>query len=442
MVKYLDYLAPLSATVKAPMLAALILVCQLAPAHAAPKNIIVMIGDGMGQAHLSAYRHFQADGFGNAVRPTIFDQLLVGMSGTHPEGDNIITDSAAAGTALATGHKTCSQFVSLSCAGEPLRTVLQKAKAGQMRTGIVVSSQVTHATPAAYFAHEKSRHAQESIADQLVDNKVGDQLPVDVIFGGGTRYLIRQDRNLVEELKAAGYGYADSWQTLGQLQQSPALALLAAAGLPSALNNPVENPLAKLTEKALQLLRAGTEEDGGFFLMVEGSQIDWCGHANDIACTLAEMHDFAMAVQVAKAFVDEHPDTLLLVTSDHETGGLSLGDGQRGWRSDVLRGVQVTTARLADELAASDQWEELWLDRTGMTLSKTERKKLQAAREDNDDLLRAVRTLINRRSHTGWTSDGHTAVDVPVMAYGKNYERFRGYLDNAEIGRRLMDLIP
>lgn len=432
----------LLATRKSPVLATLLLACQLIPAHATPKNIIVMIGDGMGQSHLSAYRHFQAEGFGDAVRPTIFDQLFVGMSGTHPLGDNIITDSAAAATALATGHKTCNQFVSLSCAGEPLRTVLQKAKAGQMRTGIVVSSQVTHATPAAYYAHEKSRHAQEAIADQLVDNTVGDQLPVDVIFGGGTQYLIRQDRNLVEELQAAGYSYADSWQALQQLKRPPAVALLAAAGLPSALNNPVEKPLAKLTEKALFLLASDTEEKG-FFLMVEGSQIDWCSHANDIACTLAEMHDFALAVQVAKAFVDQHPNTLLVVTSDHETGGLSLGDGQRSWRADVLRGVKVTASRLADELQASDDWQALWSERTGIKLSKAERAQLKEARAaSKDELALVVSALINRRSHTGWTSDGHTAVDVPVMAYGKDHERFRGYLDNAEIGRRIMDLIP
>jgi alkaline phosphatase len=382
------------------------------------------------------------DSTDDAQRPTVFDQLLTGMSGTHPDDDTIVTDSAAGATALATGHKTCNRFVALSCAGKPLQTLFQKAKAHQMRTGIVVSSQVNHATPAAYYAHHQSRQAYDAIANQLLDNTVGKQLPVDVIFGGGTRYLVREDRNLVQELKAAGYAYADTWTAVEQLVRAPALALLAEVALPSALDNPVAQPLATLTEKALQLL-AGKDDQKGFVLMVEGSQIDWCSHANDIACALAEMHDFAQAVQVARDFVDANPDTLLLITADHETGGLSLGrDGHYAWHADVIRGVTATAPVLASRLLASDPWLRTWYDHTNITLTQEDREHLQAARQQGEAALAdAIKSLINQRSFTGWSTGGHTAVDVPLMAYGKGSEQFHGYLDNAEIGRRLMELL-
>lgn len=408
-----------------------------------PSNIIIMIGDGMGPAHLTAYRHFQYRSDDPAQVPnTIYDDLLVGLSGTHPDDDTIVTDSASSATALATGYKTCNQFVALSCEGKPLRTLFQEAKARSMRTGLAVSSQVNHATPAAYYAHQKSRHDYDQIADQLLDNRVDDQLPVDIIFGGGTDYFLREDRNLVTELESQGYQYADNWEAFGQLDEAPALALLADVALPAALNNPVESPLAQLTDKALQLLT----NDEGFVLMVEGSQIDWCSHDNDVVCMLGEMHDFAEAVRVARGYVDAHPDTLLLITADHETGGLSLGrDGHYAWEKDVLRGVTLTARALGPKMHASadDQWETIWNEHTGIALEDRERARLgEAHAAEEEDLIEVIKAVINERSYTGWTTGGHSAVDVPVMAYGQGRESFIGYLDNAEIGQRLMKLLP
>jgi len=408
-----------------------------------PRNIIIMIGDGMGPAHLTAYRHFQYRGDDPAQVPnTIFDDLLVGLSGTHPDDDTIVTDSASSATALSTGYKTCNQFVALSCDGKPLRTIFEEAKSRGMRTGVAVSSQVNHATPAAYYAHQKSRHHYDEIADQLLDNRIDDQLPVDIIFGGGTDYFLREDRNLVAELEYHGYQYADSWEAFSELDAAPALALLADVALPAALNTPVENPLAQLTDKALQLLT----HDDGFVLMVEGSQIDWCSHDNDVVCTLGEMHDFAEAARVARDYVDAHPDTLLLITADHETGGLSLGrDGHYAWDKGVLRDVTLTARALGPKMraGAEDQWESVWNDHTGIALEASERTRLSEAHAEGESALIAViKAVINERSYTGWTTGGHTAVDVPVMAYGKGRERFVGYLDNAEIGQRLMELLP
>lgn len=418
--------------------AALILVLVAVDSQAAPKNIIVMIGDGMGPAHIVGYRHMQnREG---ALEPTIFDQLLVGWSSTHPDDDTLVTDSAASATALATGRKTCNLAIAMDCEGRPLTTLLQAAKQQGKVTGIAVSSQVNHATPASFYAHSPTRHKLNAIADQLVDNRIDERPTVDLIMGGGVQYFVREDRNLVEELQAEGYQYADSWSALESLQQLPALALLADVALPSALDNPVANPLAKLTGHALQLL---SEHEKGFVLMVEGSQIDWCSHTNDIACAMAEMHDFGQAVTVARDFVDQHPDTLLVITGDHETGGLSLGaNNQYHWHPQVIRRIQLTASTLSERLRAAEQWREVWLEHTGITLEQDEYDRLHQARKASADRLAdAIKTIIDQRSGTGWTTHGHTAVDVPILAHGAGQERFHGFVDNAEIGRRLLEAL-
>lgn len=417
-----------------------VLVLIASPSLADTPNIIVMIGDGMGPAHLTAYRHYQHQGPVHEAPPTILDRLLVGMSSTHPHDDTVVTDSGASATALTTGHKTCNQAIAVNCDSESLPTLFHAAKARNMATGVVVTSQVYHATPASFYAHHRSRHAYAAIADHLVDNRMSDQWPVDVIFGGGTRHLQREDRDLVAELIEAGYAYTDNLADVAGLEQSPALALLADSGLPHALDNPEPRVLARMTETALALL---SKREQGFVMMIEGSQIDWCSHANDIACTLAEMHDFAEAARVAKAFVRNNPNTLLLITGDHETGGLSVGaNNEYQWLPEIIRGVRHSAGVLSERLRDAEDWEAAWTSYTGLTLADEEKAALYRARAAGQDpLADAIKDLINRRSHTGWTSGGHTAVDVPILAYGAHAERFAGFVDNAEIGRRLLQLL-
>ena len=245
------------------------------------------------------------------------------------------------------------------------------------------------------------------------------------------------------EFQQQGYQYADNWQDLGQLTQKPAMALLAEKGLPSALDNPEPTPLARLTEKALQLLAPNEQ---GFLLMVEGSQIDWCGHANDIACAMAEMQDFAEAVAVAKSFVQNNPDTLLVITADHETGGLSIGaDGVYAWLPKVIQQVEMTAGAMVQELGPiHDQaaFYQRWQEITAVELTDDELAELFAARElDRRSFRFALTTHINRASHTGWTTSGHTAADVPVLAYGQWQQDFAGFMDNTDIARQLMQYL-
>lgn len=410
---------------------------------AAPKNIIYMIGDGMGPAYLAAYRYYMDDPATKEVDNTIFDELWRGVASTYPDDDTYVTDSAAGATALATGVKSYNGAISVNRQHIPIGTMMQIAKRLGKANGIVASSQINHATPASFLSHNKTRRAYNEIADMYYDYRINGKTVADVMLGGGTSYFIREDRNLVEEFKKEGFQYADSWQQLDKLTTTPAMALLSDVALPAALNTDVESPLATLTTKALELL---TPAEKGFVLMVEGSQIDWCGHDNDIACAMAEMHDFAKAIRVAKEYVDQHPDTLLVITADHETGGLSLGaNGIYEWRTDVIKKVKATGRLLADKLQAATSDEEalaVWLQLTSIELSDEEKAAILNVRKgDTTALRKQLLAIISKASNTGWTSGGHTAIDVPVLAYGKNKTDFAGFQDNTQIANKLIQFI-
>ncbi|NRQ41317.1 alkaline phosphatase [Rheinheimera sp. YQF-2] len=421
----------------------LALLLSPALASAAPKNIIYMIGDGMGPAYLAGYRYFSDDKATAEVENTIFDELWLGMASTYPDDDTYVTDSAAGATALATGFKSYNGAISVNRQHIPLGTMMQLAKKLGKANGIVASSQVNHATPASFLAHNKSRRNYDEIADMYLDYRIDGKTVADVILGGGTKYFIRDERNLVDGFKQLGFQYTDSWQQLNTLTNAPALALLAETALPAVLNSNQDNQLATLTEKALTLL---TPAKKGFVLMVEGSQIDWCGHDNDIACAMAEMDDFAKAIAVAKAYVDKHPDTLLVITADHETGGMSLGAaGEYQWLPDVIRKVKATGRSIAEQLKQADSDAAalaLWAELTSINLTEAEQQSLLATRQQDETTLRKLSNqLVAKYSYTGWTTGGHTAADVAVLAYGKNAKDFIGFQDNTQIAKKLMQYI-
>ena len=178
---------------------------------AAPKNIIYMIGDGMGPAYLSAYRYYMDDPATKAVEPTIFDELWVGVATTYPDDDTIVTDSAAGATALSTRHKSYNGAISVDHDHKNLTTMLEIAKHRGKATGIVATAQINHATPAAFVAHNKTRKAYDEIADDFFDNKVDGKFVADLMFGGGTQYFERKDRHVANQFKQAGYQYANNW---------------------------------------------------------------------------------------------------------------------------------------------------------------------------------------------------------------------------------------
>lgn len=409
-------------------------------AQQAPKNIIYMIGDGMGPAYTTAYRYFKDDPATKQIEATVFDTILKGMAHTYPDDHTYVTDSAAGATALSSGHKSYNGAIAVDTDKKPVKTMLEIAKEKNMLTALVATSQINHATPASFASHNESRRNYDEIANDYIDNKIAGKLPVDLMLGGGTKYFIREDRNLVEEFKAAGYQYNDEFNKLSDIKQLPALGLYAPVGMPYALD---ENPerLAKMTNKALNLLDQNNQN--GFFVMIEGSQIDWCGHANDIACAMAEMDDFAKSIELAKAYIDKNPDTLLVVTADHSTGGLTLGaHGQYKWETEVIKGVKATAGKLTELMLENSNIKSVWEANTGIEYTPENKVKLEQAKKLGETPLNlAIKDIISRESFTGWTTGGHTAIDVQVFSYGAGANEFAGSINNVDIADKLIDYI-
>lgn len=273
------------------------------------KNIILMIGDGMGIPQIYAAMNAKPDNL-NILRCT--NTALVKTFSANDD----VTDSAAAGTALATGSKTNNGSIGVSVDNKPLKSILKIAEEHQLSTGLVVTSDVTHATPAAFVACVQNRSQASEIAKQLMNNDI------DVFIGGGMdQFCHRTDNlNLIDSLKVLGYQIASNIDELGEIKTGKLAGLLYSGHAPKFLDGR-GNMLPTATSKALDLL---SQNDNGFFLMVEGSQIDFGGHDNNINYVLTELNDFDNAVGVVLDFAEKHPETLVIITADHETGGLSL----------------------------------------------------------------------------------------------------------------------
>lgn len=303
------------------------------PASARPPSVVLFIGDGFGPQMTSLARLF-VDAAGRGPEPFAAlaeprAQCRVAFTQTR-SASAVVTDSAAAGTALATAHKTVNGRVGVDAAGAPVGSVLEAAKLAGYATGAVVTSAVTHATPAAFTAHAASRDAGELIALQQATLQTG---VIDVLVGGGRAHYAaatRADgRDLIAELRTAGYTVAQNRTELLAAERLPLVALLAPGHLAYAIDRTnhdaaardAQPTLRESVDKALALLRA----DGRpFFLMVEGSKIDMAAHTNDAAAAVHEALAYADALSAAVADAQQHGDTLVLATSDHDTGGLSI----------------------------------------------------------------------------------------------------------------------
>ncbi len=424
---------------------------------AAPKNVILMVGDGMGFGYLKAYRNFKDRADTPEIDLTLFDQLLTGAVSTDAKrATGLVTDSAAAATTYATGYKTKNKAIGVDINDQHLKTVVEYAKENNRRTGLVSTSHINHATPAAFIAHVPSRKQYQTITDHFFDNQYQGKPQVDVILGGGrsffireegklldmgagSTFLLRDNRNLVEEFQTEGYQYLANKSDLKGATQDKLLGLFAPIGLPAAWDRDENTPsLADMTDTALNTLdRSGD----GFFLMVEGSQIDWGGHGNDILYILSEMEDFERAIAKVLDFIKANPDTLLIVTADHETGGLSIGaNGNYGWDVELLKNIHTTPVTLALKMSGASDTVKAFTELTSIVPTEAEAKTLIENRENKEKLITAIKSIISRASFTGWTSPGHTGVDVPLMVHGAGTENLKGLIDNTDIGKLLIEL--
>ena len=268
-----------------------------------PKNIILAIADGAGLNHITVSRL----AIGGPDHKLYIDQLPVaGTSSTHAY-ENLITDSAAAATAWATGNKTKNRYLSVDKDKKELTTIFEMLDDKGYLKGVVVTSSVTHATPAAFYAHIDSRYKEKEIADQLLNSSV------DIALGGGQEFFNLQELDKNHHLMTEKVSLENNYDGLKNI-----IGLFDEDGMERGLDMPTQR---EMTSYALDYL---DDKCNGFFLMTEGSQIDWAGHSNDIEYMIREFKDFDLTIKDLINFVTANKDTLLLITADHETGGLQL----------------------------------------------------------------------------------------------------------------------
>ncbi|WP_083779945.1 alkaline phosphatase [Shewanella violacea] len=406
---------------------------MLGDAPSVPKNIVIMIGDGMGPAYTSAYRYYKDNPDTQEIEQTVFDRLLVGTSSTYPARvSGYVTDSAAAATALATGVKSYNGAISVDINKQTIPTIMEKAKALGLATGVAVTSQINHATPAAFLSHNESRSNYDALAKSYLTTDT------DVMLGGGKKYF---PVSLIEKFQAKGYQYLSDFNQLDSIKQGKVIGLFANVQLPWAIDDNDKNKLSKMTAKALELL---SQHDKGFVLLIEGSLIDWAGHNNDIVTAMGEMEEFANAIEVVEQYIRNNDNTLMLVTADHNTGGLSIGaNGEYSWNTSIIRGVQASPDFIANDALIHDDWLARVSLNLGFEPNEDEASQLARARMQGKEVMTtSIKHLIDSRSNTGWTTGGHTGVDVQVFATGPAASLFAGYQDNTDIANKLISLLP
>lgn len=315
------------------------------------KNIIFMIGDGMGLHQVFAAHTV------NGGDLAIEGVTSVGFQ-RNQAANKYITDSAASGTALACGEKTNNGAIGVDTANHDLESILKFAEKHDMATGLVATSAITHATPAAFIANEPSRNSYEAIAADFL------KTDIDVFIGGGLDHFNKRadGRDLLSELHENGYTVTTELDGMKQHTSGKLAAFTAPMHNPSILNGRGDM-LPVSTRKAISLLN---QNKNGFFVMIEASQIDWGGHANDQEYVVTETLDFDAAVKIALDFAKEDGETLVVITADHETGGMIILNG------DMKNGTVETV----------------------------------------------------------FTTGGHTGIMIPVFAYGPGSELFTGIYEN------------
>ena len=378
------------------------------------KNVILMVPDGYSASYATNYRWYKGE-------ETVLDSMLVGMHRTYSSNSEV-TDSAAAGTAMATGVKTNNGMISTSPDGKELKTILESAEEKGKSSGLVATSTITHATPAVFASHVASRSNEADIAPQLLENGV------DVLLGGGQKYF---PESLLNEASENGYQYVTNQEELKNVKKADKLiGLFAADGMAPELDRDETNQpsLAEMTESALDVLK---KDKDGFFLMVEGSQIDWAGHDNDAAWAMKDSEAFELAVEEAVEFAKKDGNTLVVVAGDHDTGGMSVGGYGKGDANlEVLRNVSATGDFMESKLNADrSNVKEIVKQYTNLDLTDAEAERIKTAKTPS----MAINQVISERAIVGWSSTGHTGTDVPLYAFGPGSHLFNGLHENTDL---------
>ena len=498
------------------------------------KNIILMIGDGMGPQQLSMLESYARlapssiykDGLTAMTR--LSNEGTIGLSMTYPDGAMVV-DSASSATQLATGQLSPSEAIGLDKEGNPAETVLEKAKAMGKATGLVSDTRLTHATPASFAAHQPHRSMENKIAENMLATDV------DVMLSGGIRYWIpksvnekgdtykqvvdltgghvrvkskrKDEKNLLLDAQEAGYSLAFSRNQLEQIKDGKVLGLFAYSGMMDGIaytqtkdsKARTQPTLKEMTVKALDIL---SKDDDGFFLMVEGGQIDWAAHSNDAATMLHELLKFDEAVGAVYEWASERDDTLVVVTADHETGSFGFsysaanlpkaqklpgsGFAKRDYKPNFNFGAPEILDNLYNQTASfygimgkfrklpKDQqtpanFSTVVADTGPFTITEKQAERIlqrgpnpflteghkylssktlpritdfRAFFVYGDDIhLNLLARELAQQQNVVWGTGTHTSTPVTVMSYGPGADAFNGMNHHTDIGQKLISTL-
>jgi alkaline phosphatase len=419
------------------------------------KNIILMIGDGMGPSHFGAGWLYSNRVLGKELR--MVEVMKSGRTAyvVNDTADAIVTESAAAAGQIATGVKMTARALSMAADGKtPVRTILEIAKERGVATGLVTTSGITDATPAAFAAHVPHRSDEASVAAQEL------QAGVDVLLGGRKQFFLpeaaggkRKDgRDLTEEARRAGYAVVGTAGELKQATGSKILGLFNMGNMAYEIDRAKtsEPSLAEMTAKTLEVL---SKNPKGFFAMIEAGRIDHAAHRNDAAGTIREVLAFDDAVGVALEFQQKNPDTLIIVTADHETGGMALIGHSKdskeyiGIDLSAIQKAQASFEIILDELGKNPTPEKIRdVVKKYTAIEITEEEAKMVANDTIRKLdpqnysyatLHSLAFVLRPYLRVGWGSQTHTASPLFAFGSGPGSEELVGFRHNTELFRMM-----
>jgi alkaline phosphatase len=442
------------------------------------KYVFLFIGDGMSMPQILSAELFSSARSSKDINITRlrFSQFpVMGLAATHDAG-SFITDSASAATAIASGNKTLSGVINMDAGRKrKFKSIAEYVHEAGMKVGIVSSVTLNHATPAAFYAKAVSRNDYYDIAVQLAESSFE-------FYGGGSIYQRtgkdRNQRDIIAIAAGNGFTYVDTKDGFNALKPGAGKIIAVSPSLqdggamPYEIDRkPDEISLADFTRKGMELL----DNPEGFFMMVEGGKIDWACHANDAGSAIHDVLALDAAIGAALDFAKNHPaETLIVVTGDHETGGLTIGFAGTGhkllfdnialqtrsfaaFNNEVLKPykakISAADAKLDDLLTAIK--DSFGIDFNSLSAFQKEQIEFAFQRSMGNDQVRSfaedknllyggyepltvkLTQIMNQTAGIGWTSYSHTGIPVPVFAIGANQEIFGGYYDNTDLFRKL-----
>jgi len=415
------------------------------------RNVILLIGDGMGPSHFGAAWFYSNRVLGKDLH--MVEAMKAGNTAylVNDTADAIVTESAAAAGQIATGQRMTARAISMAADGTtPVKTVMETSKSRGLATGLVTTSGITDATPAAFAAHVAHRSDEASVAAQELE------LGVDVLMGGRKQFFLpeisagkRKDgRNLLDEARAAGYTVVEDVGELNAAQGVKILGLFNMGNMVYEIDRAktMEPSLAEMTAKTLAVLSRNPK---GFFVMIEGGRIDHAAHRNDAPGTIRDTLAFDEAVGVALEFARKNPHTLLIVTADHETAGMALIGHSKDSKEYVgidlaaIRKAKASFEVIAGELGTSPTPQKIqqvvaeYLDiqitdgEARMVADDTIRKLDPA--NYSYPYLHSLAFVLRPYLRVGWGSQTHTASPLYAFGVGPGSERIKGLLHNTQI---------